>query len=173
MSTEALRQWVADRTGLTAIWQHPNAPRPARPYASLQVINSARVALPYTTPPDAEGTVDVQAQREVTISIQIHEAADTADPRAALQRAESLRDSLELPGVRDYLAANGWALRDTELLADTPELVDTAWEPRATFDARFGHTVTQSDDAGLIESAEVTGTVESGDASQTEETTLE
>jgi len=59
------------------------------------------------------------------------------------------------------------------LLADTPELVDTAWEPRATFDARFGHTVTQSDDAGLIESAEVTGTVESGDASQTEETTLE
>jgi len=173
MSTEALRQWVADRTGLTAIWQHPNAPRPARPYASLQVTSSARVGLPYTTPPATDGAAEVQAQREVTISIQVHEAADTADPRAALERAESLRDSLELPGVRDSLAANGWALRDTELLSDTPELVDTAWEPRATFDVRFGHTVTQSDDVGLIESAEITGTVESGDASQTETFTTE
>jgi len=80
--TDAIRQWVEDQTGLTAIWLNPNAPRPDRPYASLQIINVARKGEADRGRLDDQGQVDVYLQREVTVSVQIYD--DAADPRSAL-----------------------------------------------------------------------------------------
>ena len=156
--TDAIRQWVADQTGLTAIWMHPDAPRPERPYAALQITNSARVGRPWTGQVDAEGMAQVAFDREVTISVQVY-GSSSSESRQAFGIAEDLRDSLELTSVRAGLADEGWSLRAVELLTDAPQLLDTTWEPRAVFDVRFGTRKSLLDDLGIIETAEITGTV--------------
>ena len=157
--TDALRQWVADQTEMTTIWMHPDAPRPDKPYATLQLLNSTRVGRAWIGGPDENGNAPVELDRDVTVSVTVYERTDEPDPRSAFEVAEALRDSLELPSVRETLANNGWSFRGVELLTDTPQLLDTTWEPRATFDVRFGTRKALIDDLGLIETAEITGTV--------------
>lgn len=157
--TDAIRQWVADQTDLTAIWLNPNAPRPGRPYATLQVTNSARVGRPWTGPVDAEGMAQVTFDRDVTISVQIYGSSASHDPRQAFGIAEDLRDSLELTSVRAGLADDGWSFRGVELLTDAPQLLDTTWEPRAVFDVRFGTSKQLLDDLGLIETVDIQGSL--------------
>ena len=168
MNTEAVRQWVADTTGLVTTWVPNNAPRPPRPYASVQVISSPRIHRASYAPVDAEGSADVTIDVEVTFSINVYAAADGFDPRVAFNTCQDLRNSLELISVRSLLKGEGWAFRGVELLQDTPQLMDTQWEPRATFDVRFGTTVTQADELGLIETATVTGTVRDTDYESTQ-----
>ena len=167
--TDALRQWVGDQTGLVAIWMHPDAPRPARPYAALQITNSERIGRAWTGAPDTDGNAPIEFDQDVTISVQVYGSSANTDPRQAFVIAEELRDSLELIGVRETLANNGWSFRGVELLTDAPELLDTTWEPRAVFDARFGTRKELIDDLGLIETAGITGTV----AGRTEDKTLQ
>jgi hypothetical protein len=162
MSTEAIRQWVETQGGMPAIWANPNAPRPStRPYATVQIIENSRVHEPFVGPPDgttASGEAIIDAQRDYTVSIQVYESVDTADPRAALQAATALRDSLEKPSVKEALRADGWVWREVLLLTDNPQLIDMSYEPRATFDVRFGRTESLTDDIGVVEAVELTGT---------------
>jgi hypothetical protein len=166
--SDAIRQWVADQTGLTTIWMHPNAPRPVRPYCTLQITDVALVGEPVYRKVGANGERQVWLDREATVSVQVYESTDTADPRAALERAEDLRDSLELVTVRQDLADAGWAVRGYELLSDVPQLLDSQWEPRAVFDVRFGTTKELIEDVGLIESIEITGSVRDTDFENTQ-----
>lgn len=163
MNTGAIRQWVADTTRLNTIWIPTNAPRPPRPYASIQVISSPRIHRAVYGKPNEEGEASVTSDVEVTLTINVYESSNALDPRSAFDKCQSLRDSLELISVRQGLKDQGWAFRAVELLTDTPQLVDTKWEPRATFDVRFGTTVDQTDDLGLIETATVTGSVRDTD----------
>lgn len=157
--TDALRQWVATQSQIPAIWLSPNAPRPPRPYATLQLTSVLRVGRSYIGPVDDKGNAIISHDREVVVSVTIYESTDNPDPRSALERASNLRDSLELVSVRNFLAQGGWSLRAVELLTDAPQLLDTKWEPRAVFDVRFGTQKQIIDDLGLIETAGVTGTV--------------
>ena len=167
MNSDALRQWVADQTGLTTIWMNPNAPRPPRPYCAIQIINVARIGEPYRTGPDVNGFSTITADREAVVSIQVFESASNPDPRSALETATDLRDTLELITVRAKLADAGWAVRAFELLTDAPQLLETQFEPRAIFDVRFGTTKELLEDVGLIESIEVTGAVRDTDYTAT------
>ncbi len=151
MSTDALRGWVATQTGLTAIWLHPNAPRPDTPFASVQITNVVRIGEPYRTPVDDQGIATATVDREVTASVTIYESDASPDPRVAFERADALRDSLDLESVLFGLAADGWVFRGVELLTDTPSAGQTDWEPRATFDVRFGIGRELADDLGLVE----------------------
>jgi hypothetical protein len=142
------------------IWEYPNAPRPVRPYCSIRIGSVVRIGEPYHGTIDASGIAQVLSQREVVLSIVVYEDRDNTDPRSALLTATDLRDSLDLYGTLDTLKTNGWAYRGVELLQDTPELLDTGFEPRATFDVRFGVTIEQSDDMGWIETVIFTGDIE-------------
>lgn len=155
--TDALRQWVANETGLTVIWSHPNAERPQRPYATTQIVSSPRVGRAYVGRPNQDGESRVLLDRDLTISVQVYESTNELDPRKAFQRCEDLRDSLDKPSVREFLTGNGFAVRAIELLQDTPQLVDTKWEPRATLDVRFGLAKELLDDVGVIEQIELLG----------------
>lgn len=158
--SDALQQWVADQTGLTAIWANPNAPRPNRPYASLQIINVARLGNPSYGAVNEQGESEADLQREFTLSVSVYESTDNADPRSGLNRAQELRDSLDLQTVLMTLAEDGWAFRGVELLADTTQALEGEWEPRATFDVRFGTTVTRIDDLGFVEKVFYTGEID-------------
>lgn len=152
MNADAVRQLVESRTGLTTIWAHQDAPAPARPYASIQITSITRLGPAYVDPTiDQDGNVDVLGQREVVFSIQINEAANNPDPRAALTQAMHLRDVLDLPSVREDLRLDGWAFRAMELLTDISQLDATQWQPRAVFDVRLGTTVELLDELGIIE----------------------
>lgn len=160
MNLDALRDWVTSRTGLPVIWSHPDAPRPERPYVALQITALTRIARETIGSVDEDGIAQISGDRDAVISVTVYERADAADPRAALTRAVELRDSLELPSVRNSLYVDGWALRAVEFGPnDVPELLDTQWEPRAVFDVRFGTSISQDDDLGLIEAIAGTGTV--------------
>lgn len=165
--SDAIRQWVADQTGLDAIWMNPNAPRPARPYCALQIISVNRVGEASRTAINASGISTVTVDREAVVSITVYESTANTDPRSALATAETLRDSLELVSVRTPLQDAGWSLRGYELLTDAPQLLETQWESRAVFDVRFGTTKELLDDLGLIESIEVTGSVRDTDYTDT------
>lgn len=159
--TDALRQWVANEADLVTIWSHPNAERPQRPYATIQLIASPRIGRAYVGRPNNDGEARVLLDRELTISAQVYESTNESDPRSAFQRCESLRDSLDKPSVREFLSGNGFSVRAIELLQDTPQLVDTRWEPRATLDVRFGLAKEMLDDVGVIEQIEVLGEMSS------------
>ena len=172
--TEALRLWVETITGFTSIWLNQNTPRPARPYATLHIMNQRQVGQPYTGPITALGVATIQAQYEITVSIQIYGSSTAADPRTAINAAYALRQSLDRPSIRESLGIAGWAFRAEEQIADVPEMLDSAWEPRAFFDAVFGMTVEQTDNLGYVETVEVTGTMGNGAGSSVSETvTLE
>ena len=158
--SDAIRQWVESETGLTTIWLHPNAPRPDRPYAGLQILNVSRLGDPVRGDVNEDGESELQMERELTVSVNIHESSDNADPRSALETATDLRDSLDALSVLEPLRAGGFAFRGVELLADTPTALETSWEPRATFDVRFGTTKTRIDDLGVVEKVVFDGTVE-------------
>lgn len=167
MNSDALQQWVATQTGRPAIWSHPDAPRPERPYSTLQIISVQRVGDAVAAPVDAQGMRQVSGDREAVVSITVYADAVNRDPRAALDMATALRDSLDLVTARHTLKQGGWAVRGFELLTDAPQLLETQWEPRAVFDVRFGTTVDQLEDVGLIESIEVTGRVRDTDYTTT------
>lgn len=158
--SDAIRDWVETETGLTTIWLHPNAPRPDRPYAGLQIISSTRLGEPVRGPVNDEGESELEMQREIVVSVNIYESADNPDPRSAFNRATDLRDSLDAVTVLEDLSADGWAYRGAELLTDTPQALETGWEPRATFDVRFGITKTRLDDLGLVERVIYDGEIE-------------
>ena len=170
MSSEALRQWVADQSGVETIWLHPNAPRPdSRPYATVRLNNSNRVHREVVGEPDGGGIATVTGDRDAILSIQIvGDSSRTQDPRAPLEMVELIRDTLELPSIRASLRAAGWVLREIEMITDIPAEVATGWEPRAAMDVRFGRVVSQTDDVGLIESTEVSGTAKTADGGELE-----
>lgn len=162
--TDAIHQWIVDQAGIPAIWRHPNARKPAKPYAALQIISIQRVGRSYVGPVDENGVAEIAFDREVVVSISVFEPADEPDPRKAIERTSALRDSLELPSVRSYLADNGWGVRAIEMLSDAPQMVGSKWQGRAVFDVRFGTRKTLLEDLGLIETATVSGSVSGSDS---------
>lgn len=160
MNTEVLRQWVADKTGLVTIWANANAPRPPRPYATVQLTSNNRLAQAHVGALDTvTGEAQVTGQRELTMSVQVYESTDNPDPRSAYNTVTSLRDALDLPSTRETFRSGGFAFRAVEMLQDTTALLDDHWQPRATFDMRLGAAVQQSDDLGIIETIAGTATV--------------
>lgn len=163
--SDAIRDWAAFRLAMPVVWAHPNAPRPTqRPYATVKSVTDQRITREYISPIDANGTTTVTGQRVETFSVSVYYGTEESDPRAAYRALQGLRDSLELPSVRDGLRAAGWVLQEVALLTDTPVMRDTRWEQRATLDVLFRRAVQQTDDLGYVRHIEGESTL----AGQTE-----
>lgn len=149
--SDSLQAWVTDTLNITAVWLNPNAPRPARPYATLQTVSRRRIGSASTGHPDATGDATITGDREVTLSVQYLGAADSNDPRDGYEELQALVDSLERPSVIEALDSTGWAFIRTALLQDITAQVGTQWEPRAVVDIEFRATATQTDQVGVVE----------------------
>jgi len=157
--TDALQTWLADVTGLTTIWEHQNAPRPPRPYASLNILTSPSVGHENRGPVDQNGDATISLIVEPTISVKLYYAS--TDPREAILEMFKVRRSLFSPSVRESLKGNGWSF--IEVLGppqNIPELIDSEYESRAVMDIRFRTLDTFIDNLGVVEFAEIEGAVE-------------
>lgn len=156
---DEIRKWSEKETGLTAIWEHSNAPRPSRPYLSVRVLSFENIHRENQFEIDGEGNAWVASNTDLTVSFQVHERADELDPSKALRRARILRASLDLPSVKESFRNAGIVIRGVELLQDNPLQLDVEWQQRANLDIRFGIITAMCDKLGLIESIEATGFV--------------
>lgn len=157
--TDALQAWVASTLNITAVWLNPNAPRPQRPYATLQAISRQRVGSASAGHPNADGDATITGDREVTLSVQYIGAADSNDPRNGYQELQALVDSLERPSVIETLDGSGWAFIRTALLQDITAQVGTQWEPRAVVDIEFRAAATQTDQVGVVDTVKLESTL--------------
>ena len=141
------------------MWLNPNAPRPPRPYATLQAVSRQRIGSAHTGTPDSAGDATITGDREVTLSVQYIGAASSNDPRDGYQELQALVDSLERPSVREDLESEGWSFIRTALLQDITAQVGTEWEPRAVVDIEFRAAVTQSDQIGIVDTVNIESTL--------------
>lgn len=162
---DAIHAWCAGSSGVEgfkAVWVSQKAPRPQVPFARLQ-LNSSVVAGSTNErrqgfDPDAElgqeVALEVVAQTDITVSVQVFAAAPTGND-SAVAIASRLRLALSLESTLDALARVGAALVEVGSVANLAEVLDTRWEPRAAFDVTFRVADGASSTTGYIATAEI------------------
>lgn len=156
----ALHTWVSNATGVKVIQQYPNAPRPAKPYISIDVSGLEQVGQDYIGKAEDQGGGDYQAPlggtREVTVQLQSFAASKGQAANLLNQAANALAE----PPVRDQLATDA-GLAFVDRLGETaiPAELDTQWEDRYSLDLLFRVGDARTVDVGYIDTTEVTGTV--------------
>lgn len=161
---DALREWVADTSGLKTVWQHQDAPRPDRAFISMYITALNDFGHDERRWVDTGGATDHQhtiGQRSVNVSIQCHESSK-AKPFAALERMRLLQNQLRLESSQVELLQSGLALIGQQTLIQVPQLRGTDWEPQATLDVEIGLTDVTTEDAYWIKTVTGTDTVTGG-----------
>lgn len=155
IADEVLQRLVVQISGMPAekvIWVNENAPRPPLPYLAIKVSPARRVGKDWYSDVSDEGLQTVIGDREFTFSIQSfgHES-----PVSYLQ---DLADKLQLISVGDKFRAAGMAIRDSKPAMDISALLsNTKMEKRANLDLILGYRSIQTDNVGVIETANIEG----------------
>lgn len=137
---DAIWQWFTETAGCETIWADQNAPQPAYPYGSLNILPGTLElgALDEQRILD-DGSLQLVGPRDFVLSCQIHSGRYGPDPSCdALSRAMSVIASLGLPQYRDALAVANIGIRDRGQPQMLDVLVGTEWIKRAQVDLRFG-----------------------------------
>jgi len=153
---DALRTWVLDALiGTPAegnvIFHGAGQPRPARPYADVDLGSIEQRGRDEWRGIDLDGLREVVGQRSVRATIQVY--GDDA-----MELAERVRSDLWLETVTDELRTEGVAFWRAEPVLDLTVEIETAMEPRAAFDVLFGIAHAKTEDVGYINCVEGTGT---------------
>jgi hypothetical protein len=134
------------------IWMNENAPRPVLPYLAIRVSPARRINKDRYSDVDANGIQTVVGDREFTLSVQ---AFGYDSPVSYLQY---FADKLQLITNNDRFRAQGMALRDTSTVMDISALLsNTKIEKRANLDLTIGYRSVQTDNVGVIETANIEG----------------
>jgi hypothetical protein len=154
----ALRAWFLPATGLAdakVIWANQNGPRPLPPFATINprvAIRRLGVYDEERLDPDAPGQIDRVGQRKLTISC-------NAYGPGAIDLLERAQEALDTNAARAAFASAGLAVSDRGEVRDLTKLLETQYEERAQLDVVFALATASSEDAGYIESAEITATL--------------
>lgn len=134
------------------IWMNENAPRPVLPYLAIRVSPARRINKDRYSDVDTNGIQTVVGDREFTLSVQ---AFGYESPVSYLQ---DFADKLQLITSNDRFRAQGMALRDTSTVMDISALLsNTKYEKRANLDLTVGYRSVQTDNVGVIETANIEG----------------
>lgn len=164
----ALVQAVVMGTGLPeaqvrmAEAEHPDAPRPKAPYVTIMVTSPSVMtgmdwAVPVVDPADLPtGLVTYYGPRSIFVSFDSYGSSH----EQAYGVMAGLQSALQTPPVIDLLDAAGLAFYQADAVADASALLQTAFEGRAHMDAEFGALAALVVDAGRIDAADVSGTVD-------------
>lgn len=138
----------------TTIWEDQNGTRPALPYATLKVKSIRYVNQDYNESPDDDGDMRTLGDREFTLSINYY-AQKTDDTIEILQRVV---DRIRTLSVSDKFNAKGFSAFDTSAVNDVSFLMDSVKiEQRATVDVFIRYKSRLTDNVGLIDTADITG----------------
>lgn len=151
-------QWAVANVnfaGVTVIEEKQNAPRPKRPFVTLNIISQVDQDFSDQLPPDDEGMAEIVNNREISLSIMAYgENANLI--------IDNLRRSCEKPSVRLEFRRSGVVyIQVLSGFTDETETVSSEYEERANLDLSFRTATIDTDDVGLIEEVEVSGAVNS------------
>lgn len=157
----AVQAWFTSATGIVTIWADQNAPRPAYPFAVLNVISETALGqdeVRYTLNA-ATGKLDpvVCGNRLLTVSCQVHTRtpAPNTSPRHYLSLA---RTSLKKSTVLDALKIAGLAVVRAESVQINDQDVEGAWVYVGLMDIQFAAADNVADTSSdYIETVQATG----------------
>lgn len=161
-----LQNWARDTTDVQFIWRNSNAPRPTRPYGTIQMLSAVAEEHATVGAVDANGVAQVTHHYAVVTRLELYDKVKDADgrvqPPAALSKLWALRQNLGHPSTALRLAQDGgWAFVRVLLgPQDVAALVGTEQEPRATMDIEWRIAEQTADDLGLVERVAITGTAD-------------
>lgn len=142
---------IAELLGLAknkVVWVYPNAPQPARPFATLQLFAQRGEAQEDIIPTASVGVYAVVVPETQTLSVQLY---DTKGGDVC-SKLDTLARRLETPTVADKCFAAGVAFYDAESVVDLTEAIDDANAmPRANIDLKVRTNSVISDDLSVIE----------------------
>ena len=133
------------------IWYYPNAPRPQKPYATLQIFAEVREAQEDVRKTDSVGIYNVLVPVRQTLRVQLYgtQGMDVCEKLNYLARL------LETPTYADKCFANNVAFFDAESVQDLTEVLEQSAEPRASVDFFVRTNSIIADDLSVIEQVEV------------------
>lgn len=144
----------------TVIWANPDGPRPALPFIVLDVVSGPTGIGAAEERYKSEDTYTYGFRKRGTLNVQVH--ADDA-----LVRAGAIESALELPSRQGTLQAAGIAVWGSDGPRDITQLMDTAFEPRASLDLFLSWPEPADDAPGEIRTVHATGTIDSLTVDQT------
>jgi hypothetical protein len=151
---DALVAWVqAVLPDATPIWANPDGQRPALPFVVLDVIAGPQSVGPAEERYTAEDTYTYGIRKRGTLNVQVF-AED------ALVRASALEDAINLASRQSILQAAGIAVWGANGPRDITQLLDTAYEPRASLDLFISWPQPAEDSPGEIRRVQVAGQIE-------------
>lgn len=143
---EFIQALISDILGLprnSVIWAFPNAPRPPKPYAVLQLYSFKREAQEDVV---YKGEEDFDVKVPVAGALRIQFLGDEA-----VDRLEYLVRKLEAPTIADRCHAQGIAFFDAGNVTDIESLLSKqTYEPRASVDVSVRYTSVIADDIHTI-----------------------
>lgn len=139
-----LQTIVERESGLTTIWEQPNAPRPPRPFVSLYVTSLQALGHDEDRGIDDDGQQHILGQRLANVSIAIRSDA-TAPPHDALDKAMALQFKLR------NICTNKLSLANITNVLNVPQSIGSQIQPQAVIDVQVLFGITNEREADWIE----------------------
>lgn len=151
---DAVVAWLsAIQPDATVVWAEQKSPRPDLAFIALDLIAGPQSVGPAEERYKSEDTFTYRFRKRGTLNLQLH-AND------ALVRTGAIANALELPSRQAILQAAGIAVWGSDGPRDITQLMDTAYEPRASIDLFISWPDPTDDAPGEIRRVRVTGEVE-------------
>lgn len=156
----ALYNWITSVTGVTVIWSFANAPQPALPYITLNLLNINSTGPDYETPPNDDGDAALFGNRELTLEVNYYGSG-------GIDALENLRTSIQQVDIKETLNAAGIVFIDRELSQNLTFLQDSLYEERHLMEFRFRYSnqgaAPNLFEVGIIERVGMEGEFDKGD----------
>lgn len=160
----AIHAWAVQASGLGAakvIWANQHLGQRARPFVTLRLLGIERIghdalvqSYDGAAAPGQEVTLAVDGRRTLVVGVQAF-STSVVGAGTAREIASRIQTALSLPGTQAGLRAAGLAVLNEGRITDIPELVETRWESRASFDVRFHCTDSATEKTGFIATTEI------------------
>lgn len=159
-----LHDWFSKYADVIAIWGSQDAPQPAYPYGTLEIIDGPHalgsMAEQQIEIDDPENKVTTRYFRQLQFTVrgEVHACPNTAGTiTEARRRLSEAQAALELPQVHEVMFAAGIVLEDEGTIQTVNFTLEDTWINRCVLDLTFrvvSHIAVETE--GTIDGLEVT-----------------
>lgn len=158
-SKKFVHDLIAEGLGIpktNVIWYYPNAPRPGKPYATLETFAEVREAQENIRKTNETGIYNVVVPVTQTLRVQLYGTQGTD----VCEELNHLARLMETPTCADKCFANSVAIYTASSVQDLSEVYEQSVDVRASIDFFVRTTSEILDDLSVIEQVEVDEKIE-------------